>query len=637
MEPSTNIGGIDSTRFTEIPKGVVQDRKAKFEPDSKPGGVRETIGTDGAKERISSGGERPEIPPRSRSFSNIRNVKVSGGTEREQTSENLTTRVRSASLSVFPRQWKKGVVPSSSDSRTVSSKDFVGLAETGLEKSQPAFEEFTRLGGHAKIEEFKGEIKELETSLEGAKRSIRSQMRSIFPGGKLNKLNQQLKIKQAELGQLERLRGQADFHENCFTSISEARLEKGETLRTETPSKFHGDAKILLRNREQLREALIAQIPQSVVDLSRKVGDAQTFDTEDEYLEFNNYVIHLDMHLGVTFDKTTKILHIPGDDQHGELNLEMKYAKVKTLDDGRQILIIGEEIMCDQAKFSTETFGGKVRKAAFNDGCGWGLSAQGAAKKANETALQEMEKGMKKLVENDIVTSRDIIRIHDKAMMAAHEAVVSDEKLGSTCPQIMTVIGDVAHLTLVGDSKCFVISSDLTVRDPTEGIRGGTDATDPGGRIGGKGGKGYVETEDGLDGPDLRNYSHCLIRLNPGDTVVMCSDGIGDNVDPKGMGFKPDDPQFEGIDGSDWDDSNPDHIAARNQFQAKQIKNILTAYKKEIGKEHLTQQDVAKALNRHAQRNALRANAQSGFGNRYHKESGKPDHCGMLVYTHPDD
>ncbi|ADI38434.1 hypothetical protein [Waddlia chondrophila] len=407
---------------------------------------------------------------------------------------------------------------------------------------------------------------------------------------------------------------------------------------TEIPPKFRElEEKKLLKCLGQLREALIAQIPKLVVDLSKKVGDAQTFDVEDEYLEFNNYVIHLDMHLGVTFDKTTKILHIPGDDQYGELNLEMKYAKVKTLDDGRQILIIGEEIMCDQAKFSTETFGGKVRMAAFNDGCGWGLSAQGAAKKANETALQEMEKGMKKLVENDIVTSRDIIRIHDKAMMAAHEAVVSDEKLGSTCPQIMTVIGDVAHLTLVGDSKCFVISSDLTVRDPTEGIRGGTDATDPGGRIGGKGGKGYVETEDGLDGPDLRNYSHCLIRLNPGDTVVMCSDGIGDNVDPKGMGFKPDDPQFEGIDGSDWDDSNPDHIAARNQFQAKQIKNILTAYKKEIGKEHLTQQDVAKALNRHAQRNALRANAQSGFGNRYHKESGKPDHCGMLVYTHPDD
>lgn len=236
------------------------------------------------------------------------------------------------------------------------------------------------------------------------------------------------------------------------------------------------------------------------------------------------------------------------------------------------------------------------------------------------------------------ITSQDIIRVQDKAMMAAHDAVAGDGPSGSTCPQLMTVAGNTAHLSLMGDTKCFVIGADLSISDPTEGIRGGFDAKDPGGRIGGPKNStvGYIEVDDQTSGADLRNYTHCVVTLNPQDTVIMCSDGVGDSLDPAMRGLTPEDC---GLEGKEWDSENSEHNDYRNKYQAELFKKILTEHKQKNDIETLSSEDISKALNQfvHDQTITRKMKALVSSSEPESKKDfpGKMDHAGMLVYTHP--
>jgi len=616
----------------------------------------------GVQERITAGGERPPITKVKRKMT--RSSSSAFGTRKRDSRKKKVVRKVSRRSPKVSSSSSLAASSSSSTTATSSSQAANPLradAEALIQKKARALslsraaDSYERRGGKQKINALKLEIQQLERDLEPYKQKSGSKIRIRFSGGKQKRIEEELEQKQAVLSSLRKLQKKADEYLAHRLTISEYDLELGNPVRTEIPNSFAGGDKsdklqmqrTLIENIERLRETLILQIPEHRIDLSRAVGTVQTFDMEDDYQAFNNYIIHLDMHPGISYDPDTGMLTIPDDGRRGELEVKLIDLPYEKLPDGREIINVGDKskLMCDQADFSLETFRGRVKMASFNDGCGWGPQSRGAAKKANEVALAIMESDMGSLIHHASkkgLTSRDIIRVHDRALMAAHSVVTATRALGSTCPQLLTVAGDIAHITLVGDTKCFVISSDLSVKDPTVGIRGGQDPTDPGGRIGGfkDSEVGYATFDrDALHGPDLRNYTHCLMKLNPGDTVVMCSDGIGDNIDPEGMGVKPSDDQFPDIDGGAWDDSNPDHVAARNQFQARQMSLILRECQDKKGKKSLTVEEIANALNLHVQDNALRYKALAGAGlgksSAANGVPGKPDHAGMLIYRHP--
>lgn len=492
-------------------------------------------------------------------------------------------------------------------------------AEINCLESKEMYEEFLVSGSYLKIEQFHHDISELKKSIQSYSKKKGSIIRSALPGGRLNKLTEELDAKRADLERIKELQSRAEYHLQCQAELSHCDFMLGANFRTVIPEELYWEngtekreiQRALVERVNMLREILIAQVPEEEINFSREVGAGQIFVPEDDYQEFNNYVIHLEMHPEVKFNPADRILVIPGDEMNEELQVRIVDQCVhKILSDKREIINIGHPgmTMCDQALISTKTFGKRAFMASFNDGCGWGESARGAAIKANRKALKVMEEEIELLLDVSL-TSRDIIRIHDKAMMHAHQAVAKDKKLGSTCPQIMTVAGDIAHITLIGDTKCFVIGADMSVKDPTESIRGGTDATDPGGRIGGYIDEdvGYASFDHGaVHGADLRNYTHCMVKLSPGDTVIMCSDGVGDNL---------------------------------GENEADAIRKILLAKVEASGKMPLTREEIANSINRHVQINSLRIKALSGAGLAMSKEAddvnGKPDHAGMLIYTHP--
>jgi hypothetical protein len=504
------------------------------------------------------------------------------------------------------------------DARLKRLQDAINEARDTASKTKPFSDKYNKA---------MQEVKDLKAKIARLENKPLSKLRSLFPGGGLNKAKIQLKVNQEAM----RICG------------AQVMLQSG-AIRSEISDKFTGGisspksreevdkmSKELVSNLEELREHLIDQIPRIPIDLSKDVGKSTNF-CEDKN---NNYVIHLGMHEDLKYDPDTEMLTLKG--EKGDLSVQVSKGKIV---DGK--ITVGEPKMCDQAQFSKKTHGGKVQMASFNDGNDWGDKSMGAAIKANESALSQMEEGVQSLLDGGKpVTSQDIIRIHDQALMKAQDDVASSNLLGSTCPQLLTVAGDVAHISTIGDTKCFVIGTDLSIKDPTEGIRGGYDAKDPGGRIGGAGGDttGYIVSKDksgeAISGGDLRNYTHALLRLNPGDTVVMCSDGIADNLDPEMQGLSPKDC---GLKGDEWNSDDKDHTDYRNKYQAAQIKVILQDYKKEKGLETLSPDDVGKALNQFVHNQTIARKMLTIHQKEPESKKdfpGKMDHAGMLIYQHP--
>lgn len=590
-EKLPEVGKVDVKQLAKMHMGFI----AKASPSAKDHGVRSTIGTQGAVERMSTGGQASSVttkdkPPPQRGSSGLQErVDLDGGSsgatvkklgsvtlveEKEQVGVDSGPLGSSDSATLSAESSGKGSsgivdsAPSAREQALKKAQDELGEAKFIMEQSKAGHDAFERLGGQTEFDKLDSEISRLEGRVGQLEGKISSQLRSIFPGGALKTARKELSQARSDFGQIQKYASSAEIYKAAATAIfnlnGRTMIDPSLSGGISTP-KDHSEVtsmqKALVRNLTDLRASLIAQVPRTPVDMTAGVGAAKVECSDKQ----NNYVLHLDMHPNLTYDDETKKLTLT-DGEDGviyEVNLSQGFGRVV---DGK--IVIGEPLMCDQASFSDETFGGHVRMASFNDGNGWGNGSKGAAEKANEVALQKMEEGMRELVESDKeITSQDIIRVQDSAMMAAHDAVVSNETLGSTCPQLMTVAGNTAHLSLMGDTKCFVIGSDLSISDPTEGIRGGFDAKDPGGRIGGPKGaeEGFVKVDDSLSGADLRNYTHCTVDLKPNDTVIMCSDGVGDSLDPAMRGLTPEDC---GLEGKEWDDENPQH----NDYEPIQLK-----------------------------------------------------------------
>lgn len=391
----------------------------------------------------------------------------------------------------------------------------------------------------------------------------------------------------------------------------------------------------LRANAPAVRTSLIEQIPAIRIDLTKRVGGvAQVF-------ENNNYLLKLDQkeitydptptartitYEGQTIDVPDHVL-IPEKDEKGENNpLSEKYINPSGP---------GGSINCDHG-LAAIVGDHEFAICTLNDGNNWGTEPRNAAVKANETAIQSLTTGLSALSKEQEITHQDIFRVHDQALsdasveLARHSNDTDGEKrTGTTCPLLMTVAGDFAHLTSIGDTKAFIIKQDLSsLREPSEGNRGGFDAKDPGGRIG----KG----ED-----DFRNYSHSLAHLNPGDVVILCSDGIHDNLDPHTLGLTPREVD-RSLDAEDWDDKNPSHIAARTQFMHNKLLEVLKEFKtnNDIQERPLTSEEINTALDEYVQKVNLKTklyliqNPTKKIPENYKEYPGKPDHNGIIVYQH---
>jgi len=202
------------------------------------------------------------------------------------------------------------------------------------------------------------------------------------------------------------------------------------------------------------------------------------------------------------------------------------------------------------------------------DGCNWGERPRDAARAAAKAFVTFA-------VEHFIASYdvRECGKMLLSAMKSAHNSIIANKddlwEAGTTtlvggvviplmpppCPegspapseQDKSNIEYGICLLSIGDCKCFLWESATgKVRDITVDNRGNLlDPTDPGGRLGPTVGGGQ---------PDTRNLTLFFERCHENDVIMLCSDGVHDNLDPSSLGVDPEvlSPKFAG---KNWDEA----------------------------------------------------------------------------------
>jgi len=222
--------------------------------------------------------------------------------------------------------------------------------------------------------------------------------------------------------------------------------------------------------------------------------------------------------------------------------------------DGDENTKLGDPI-CDY--FGYEVFESKIVVLGLADGCNWGPKPYEAAHIAVDVFHAEVTKRLA-----DITTIRKASKILVKAFMEAHTRILQGPisrgiqdiwEAGTT-----TLLGGVVlrvHnqrapyvfvCASVGDCKAFHISiSDGSAADLTRGTRppsSVTNVNDPGGRLG-----PYLGKEGSAD---LRNLCLMVAFCDRGDIIMICSDGVYDNLDPQQLNISC---RSLGLDADDWE------------------------------------------------------------------------------------
>ncbi|GAB1218748.1 hypothetical protein ENUP19_0003G0035 [Entamoeba nuttalli] len=226
---------------------------------------------------------------------------------------------------------------------------------------------------------------------------------------------------------------------------------------------------------------------------------------------------------------------------------------------------------------------------SVNDGCGWGVEPSYAARVASATFVLFMKNELEK---NVLRTTEEIQELCRTGLALAHQTIIQLEvpegKIGGTCTTCCGVIVPIIDneelkkkginstqfedihqegskvqqevkeyfksITLkskvlekyqliglsVGDCKTFFIKNEQnvwTTEDLTYGSRlHAIGSNDPGGRIGIQG------TNKRMDIRNAMVY-HKILKWN--DIIMVCSDGIHDNLEPQTRGFSPNEIQPE--------------------------------------------------------------------------------------------
>lgn len=241
---------------------------------------------------------------------------------------------------------------------------------------------------------------------------------------------------------------------------------------------------------------------------------------------------------------------------------------------------LGYDIVCDQ--LFVKTIGNRVI-FSLADGCNWGRGPRRAAQNACTAIIEEVA-NME--VQADIKDTLDIKHLLLRSFSVAHEMIVksiAETGVFGTTTLVAGVVFEIAKdewgvvLATVGDCKVFSIGEDVI--DITYGNRRNiSDARDPGGRLG-----PYID-----ENPDLRNLESKFWPLKKGDSLLIVSDGVHDNLDPESSGLMPSDvvagienfskdvSLAEMVQGKRWNEiDKPTAEKLKNRWMVNRIKMVI--------------------------------------------------------------
>eukprot|EP00026_Physarum_polycephalum_P008264 Phypoly_transcript_08345.p1 GENE.Phypoly_transcript_08345~~Phypoly_transcript_08345.p1 ORF type:complete len:424 (+),score=60.08 Phypoly_transcript_08345:205-1476(+) len=227
-------------------------------------------------------------------------------------------------------------------------------------------------------------------------------------------------------------------------------------------------------------------------------------------------------------------------------------------------------------RYGAQIFSNRII-AAVADGCNWGTKPKEAAVRAESAFIEYVH------AQNENITD-----IHKAGLVLinafeyAHNSIL-EGKAGFWDAGTTTLLGGILLevnkgndtwapewafvCASVGDCKAFLCSNGV-ITEITQGNRKNvTDARDCGGRIG--------PHDDGE--PDLRNLNVYISPCLPGDIIIMCTDGVYDNLDPEHLGKLPKDlPKDYYLSADTWEELEPmKAMYAKNTYMVEKLSQML--------------------------------------------------------------
>ena len=222
--------------------------------------------------------------------------------------------------------------------------------------------------------------------------------------------------------------------------------------------------------------------------------------------------------------------------------------------------------------------------SALADGCSWGVEPKEAARKASRMFVSYLKR------HNDLIQStQDAADFILRSYEAAHRSIVygrNEENLflaGTTtmCAGILLELVNPEQgkpfafvCASIGDCKGYSYNPKTDkISEFTIGNRGGIDARDPGGRLG-------PTLQDGS--PDLRNLKLYCHLCEESDIIILVSDGVHDNIDPRQLGKKPSEIGII-VNPDSWDkvkeEKSNDHDNKISEWSEKYLNNLISTTK----------------------------------------------------------
>lgn len=278
------------------------------------------------------------------------------------------------------------------------------------------------------------------------------------------------------------------------------------------------------------------------------------------------------------------------------------------------------------------------------DGCSWGVKPQKAATLANAAFSSYLHKHSV-----DVTNLQNLQLILLGALRKAQQSIYKDASdpwdTGTT-----TLLGGLlipysdsdnwGFMSVgVGDCKAFLWDSlKSQVFDITAAARlYVVDPTDPGGRL------GYFLGDTGE--PDLRNLAINFQQVNEGDLIILCSDGVHDNLDPESLGLQPNQSPYPEarLSIEDWADPSVP-LEAKNTAKSKHmcaaLTEIIRSFKdpNQTSTKEIVDQIIQHVLSvTQSSRDFLKQNPKTKLPSDYKQYPGKMDHttcvCVRIVGT----
>ena len=279
---------------------------------------------------------------------------------------------------------------------------------------------------------------------------------------------------------------------------------------------------------------------------------------------------------------------------------------------------------------------------AVSDGCNWGIRPKLASRTANSTFVQYMEDH-----QGEIHTVREAGHLLLRATSHAHTEIKKQAKSLRQESGSTTLFGGILlelseRVTFdefeedmnwvfvcvnIGDCKAFCVRhSTREVEEISVCNRAiSTDASDPGGRLGGNG------------IPDLRNLELFCYPCKEGDIILVCSDGVFDNLDPKPQGITP---RELGINYDSWSDKTLDPRIVDDLFTKFRIEFLSTLlFENEPDARFISTQRIVQKLlynsmeTTRSSRRFMQLNPAERLPSDYSLFPGKMDHTTCLAAT----